>query len=283
MGLVEPPSGPGQDYPPQPSFIHPALVPYLHHYLGHQHHQPQVREEQYPRYEKPPYSYIALIAMAISSSPERKLTLRGIYRYILERFPYYRENQQGWQNSIRHNLSLNDFFIKVPRERGEGGGKGSYWTLDPVAAANMFERGNFRRRRTRRHRDVIPQARQPSPRSVDYHSPTEITSPLSRIGDVTEEQRRLGNQSSYFSPYGERQISKHHYYLMQYEEEPLELVNKKATVTSTTSDQNVITIEISTEPQSKVMLSSSKTPKNNSTFTIENLIKRSDSKLQSAQ
>lgn len=96
------------------------------------------------RPEKPPYSYIALIVMAIQSSPSKRLTLSEIYQFLQARFPFFRGAYQGWKNSVRHNLSLNECFIKLPKGLGRPG-KGHYWTIDP-ASEFMFEEGSFRRR-----------------------------------------------------------------------------------------------------------------------------------------
>ncbi|XP_002764077.2 forkhead box L3 isoform X1 [Callithrix jacchus] len=104
------------------------------------------------RLTRPAYSYIALIAMAIQQSPAGKVTLSGIYDFIMRKFPYYRANQRAWQNSIRHNLSLNSCFVKVPRTEGHEKGKGNYWTFAGGCESllDLFENGNYRRRRRRR-------------------------------------------------------------------------------------------------------------------------------------
>ena len=93
----------------------------------------------FPDEPKPAHSYIGLIAMAILGSADRKLVLSDIYQWILDNYPYFRNRGPGWRNSIRHNLSLNDCFVKSGRSAN---GKGHYWAVHP-ANVDDFQKGDF--------------------------------------------------------------------------------------------------------------------------------------------
>ncbi|XP_056587820.1 forkhead box protein I3a [Triplophysa dalaica] len=132
-------------------------------------------QEDLMKLVRPPYSYSALIAMAIHGAPNRRLTLSQIYQYVAENFPFYNKSKASWQNSIRHNLSLNDCFMKVPRDDSDPG-KGNYWTLDPNCE-KMFDNGNFRRKRKRKSDPLAEdEGKSYSGTDSDLNSPKDDTS-----------------------------------------------------------------------------------------------------------
>lgn len=93
---------------------------------------------------KPPYSYSQLIGMAILRSSGRKMTLAHIYKWICDTFEFYREAGPGWQNSIRHNLSLNKSFVKMERPKDDPG-KGHYWALTEGSELQFVKDKSLRR------------------------------------------------------------------------------------------------------------------------------------------
>jgi forkhead transcription factor HCM1 len=155
---------------------------------------------------KPPFSYAHLIGMAILRSPQRRLTLNQIYTWIMTTFDYYRaeaQPQTNWQNSIRHNLSLNKAFVKEERPKDEPG-KGHYWKIVP-GAEPQFAKGGKGRRPVNQHRNstgnmpppAISQSQFASAAALAYHSmPNADDYTIPVLSREPEKRRRANSNSS---------------------------------------------------------------------------------------
>ncbi len=144
---------------------------------------------------KPAHSYIGLIALAILSSPEQRLVLSDIYQWILDNYSYFHTRGSGWRNSIRHNLSLNDCFMKSGRSSN---GKGHYWTIHP-ANLEDFSRGDFRRRRAQRRvrKSLGLTVPEEDEEDDDLLTPPSSLSPvLSKIYQHNQHANNLSSNSS---------------------------------------------------------------------------------------
>jgi len=87
---------------------------------------------------KPGHSYAMLIGMAILRATNKRLTLAQIYKWISDTYSYYSVTDAGWQNSIRHNLSLNKAFVKQERPKDDPG-KGNYWAIEVGMESQFFK------------------------------------------------------------------------------------------------------------------------------------------------
>jgi len=144
--------------------------------------------------DKPAFSYAQLIVQAILSSPEKQLTLNGIYQHIMKTYPYYRVDDKGWQNSIRHNLSLNRYFLKVPRSQDEPG-KGSFWRIDPSCQTKLIDQA-FRKRRNRSGVSCL----QPPFVSTSHSAPVSPTHGLISTSNANESIGNLDHTHVVSSP-----------------------------------------------------------------------------------
>ncbi|KAJ5208596.1 hypothetical protein N7449_002975 [Penicillium cf. viridicatum] len=84
------------------------------------------------RHSHPPYS--VLIYQALKEAPGNKLQLQSIYSWFEANTDKGGDpNAKGWQNSIRHNLSMNAGFEAVKEEVGPGKRAVNFWRLTPEA------------------------------------------------------------------------------------------------------------------------------------------------------
>ncbi|CAH0558886.1 unnamed protein product [Brassicogethes aeneus] len=78
----------------------------------------------YSGLKKPPFTYTELIEHALNEKGE--LTVSGIYQWISDHFPFYKQHDDRWKNSVRHNLSINPHFRKGGKAVH---GAGHLWTI----------------------------------------------------------------------------------------------------------------------------------------------------------
>ncbi|KAM4034369.1 forkhead box protein I2-A-like [Anomaloglossus baeobatrachus] len=90
----------------------------------------QVNHDDPIKVEKPPYCLSVLIAMALLSAPEKKVTLRQIYCYLANNFPFYKKSKTNWKKAVRSKLNSRHCFKKVATN-GCRTGRQNYWTFDP--------------------------------------------------------------------------------------------------------------------------------------------------------
>ncbi|KAM0258458.1 hypothetical protein ACHAQJ_003797 [Trichoderma viride] len=116
--------------------------------------------------------YAKLIYKALMSRPDYTMTLQELYQWFRDNTGKAKNERGGWQNSIRHNLSMNAAFKRRDRKRLEGNApsacaegepplagevkRANEWILedwavrDGVQSTTRYRKGNSGRRSSRR-------------------------------------------------------------------------------------------------------------------------------------
>lgn len=138
-----------------------------------------------PSDTKPPFAYNFVIYQAINACNKEKVTLGEVYSQIMQRYGYYRQrkDETGWKNSIRHNLTVHDCFVKVMRDKSKGeNGKGGFWQVDEELAqheVDFSQRGLIRTgsaRRSKKKRKVAAKSRKSQKGETKAVGPVKLAS-----------------------------------------------------------------------------------------------------------
>ena len=111
--------------------------------------------------------YMEMIAKSIMESSVQRLLLSHIYAFIQREHPDFTSSKRAWKNSVRHNLSVNDCFLKAGQAPS---GRGYYWKIHPACMRN-FRHGNFNRRDAMK--EVMKYNRRRIPSQESAHVPVE--------------------------------------------------------------------------------------------------------------
>ncbi|KAJ6507482.1 fork head domain-containing protein [Mycena vulgaris] len=147
-----------------------------------------------PDGQKPFASLPTLVKLAIHGSPQRRLTLQGICDALISRFTWFHDHRQddAWKNSVRHNLSLNKVFRKIPRDVTQMG-KGCYWELDLS--------GGEGHKRPRKRRKFEKCAESDHDESEGAESPEGTPEAIGRSVQIKEEPRQAADSLILVQPY----------------------------------------------------------------------------------
>ncbi|XP_031363787.2 forkhead box protein M1 [Lonchura striata] len=119
---------------------------------------------------------MAMIQFAINSTERKRMTLKDIYTWIEDHFPYFKHvAKPGWKNSIRHNLSLHDMFVRETSANG----KISFWTIHPDANRCLTLDQVFK---------PLDLGSPTSPEYSESQQKSNLPDPLKNMGSKTEPQ-----------------------------------------------------------------------------------------------
>ncbi|KAJ5774288.1 hypothetical protein N7457_009184 [Penicillium paradoxum] len=100
--------------------------------------------------------YSSLIYDALKAAPGNKLPLQGIYSWFEANTDKGADPKaKGWQNSIRHNLSMNAGFEAVKEEVEPGRKTVNFWRLTPEAIRNGHIQSTTRYRKLQNQRKAM--------------------------------------------------------------------------------------------------------------------------------
>lgn len=93
--------------------------------------------------DRPGPSFACIIGQAILRCKAGGLSLEHIYRYVETAYPFFKNDNPAWRNSVRHNLSIHKMFATIARTEKFPPGKGGIWIIHEDEKCHWPEDNKF--------------------------------------------------------------------------------------------------------------------------------------------